>query len=110
MNVSDVPVLVIARYADNPGAYNGYIVPSVGSIYFIFTDDNPDGTLDHFENLTNKIRPLLNTGHLDKIFEEVIAQTLPMRLPAKLEKNTQVTEVLAIQVVNKTLFMNFGGG
>lgn len=70
---------------------------------------NPDGTLNHFENLTHKMRPSLNTDDLDKIFSEVIAQTLPMHLPAKLEKNVQVTEVLAIQVVNKTLFMNFGG-
>lgn len=69
---------------------------------------NPNGTLDHVENLTHKMRPTLNTDHLDKIFNEVVAQTLPMQLPAKLEKNVQVTEILAIQVVNKTLFMNFG--
>lgn len=70
---------------------------------------NPNGTLDHIENLTHKIRPNLNTDHLDKIFNDVMSQTLPMTLPSKLEKNVQVTEVLAIQVVNKTLFMNFGG-
>lgn len=69
---------------------------------------NPNGTLDRFENLTNKIKPGLNTEHLDKVFEQVLSKTLPMSLPAKLEKNVQVTEIIAIQVVNKTLFMNFG--
>jgi hypothetical protein len=45
INASDVPVLVIARYADNPGAYNGYKVPAgTSSIFFLFTDDNVPGS------------------------------------------------------------------
>jgi len=79
-----------------------------GDVVYYKVYINPDGTLDHIENLTNQMKPDLNTEALDKTFEEVLTQTLPMKLPARLEKNVQVTEVVAVQVVNKTLFMNFG--
>ncbi len=79
-----------------------------GNVVYYKVFINPDGTLSHFENLTNKMYPNLDTEALDVVFEDVIAKTLPMKLPARLEKNIQVTEVVAIQVVDKTLFMNFG--
>jgi hypothetical protein len=116
VNTSDVPVLVIARYADNPGAYNGYIVPSVGSIYFIFTDDNPDGTLD--TNLSSVAQTVVSlsssrtaVGILDVIetseeedgFGEVysnekdVADAISSMLGTLLSANTQQTQGILLE-------------
>ena len=116
VNVSDVPVLVIARYADNPGAYNGYIVPSVGSIYFIFTDDNPDGTLD--TNLSSVAQTVVSlsssrtaVGILDVIetsmeedgFGEIysnekdVADAISSMLGTLLSANTQQTQGILLE-------------
>jgi hypothetical protein len=51
VNASDVPILIIARYADNPGAFNGYSVPGASTMFFIYTDDNPGNVLN--TNLTS---------------------------------------------------------
>ena len=116
VNTSDVPVLVIARYADNPGAYNGYIVPSVGSIYFLFTDDNPDGTLD--TNLSSVAQTVVSlsssrtaVGILDVIEtsseedgfgetysnEKDVADAISSMLGTLLSANTQQTQGILLE-------------
>lgn len=44
LNISAIPVLVIGRYADAAGTYNGFKVDQT-SVIFMFTDDDPQGLL-----------------------------------------------------------------
>ncbi len=57
-----------------------------------------DGSLQKFENLSQKKKPEKDFSAVDKMIAEVVAQVFPMTVPPRFAKNL-VTEIIAIQVV-----------
>ncbi len=60
-----------------------------------------DGTLFKYENLTAKKELKKDFSHIDEIFVDVITQTLPMRVPKEFTSSKILTEIVAIQVVDR---------
>ena len=57
-----------------------------------------DGSLQKFENLSQKKKPEKDFSAVDKMIEEVVSKVFPMTVPPRFAKNL-VTEIVAIQVV-----------
>ena len=74
--------------------------------YKIFINSN--GSLLKFENISQSSRPQKDYSDLDKIFSHVIARVFPMSVPPKFaHKNIVLTEVVAIQVVDRNVPVRF---
>lgn len=79
-----------------------------GNVIYYKVFINSDGSLNHYQNISHLQKPNMDYSHLDEIFAKVIPNVFPLPLPAKLAQEKIVTQILAIQVVDKNLFMRFG--
>lgn len=79
-----------------------------GDVVFYKIYINDDGTLNRYENVSAKRFSSKDFSHLDVLFSDVIARVFPMKIPEKFSKKGNViTEMIAIQVVDRNLPMKF---
>ncbi len=63
---------------------------------------NTNGSMEKFANISLATHPQKNYADIDKIFSSVISHVFPMSVPPKFaHKNITLTEVIAIQVVDR---------
>lgn len=74
--------------------------------YKVYIQSN--GVLEKFDNLSKKSHPQKDYTEIDKIFSDVVGRVFPMVVPPKFaNKNVTLTEVVAIQVVDRTSPIHF---
>jgi hypothetical protein len=74
--------------------------------YKVYIKSN--GEMEKYENISRSSYPLKNYNATDEFFKEVILKVLPMSVPPKFaNKNTILSEVIAIQVVDKDVPTRF---
>lgn len=79
-----------------------------GDVVFYKVYINDDGTLNHYENISAKRFSQKDFSHLDRIFSDVIQRVFPMVVPPQFAKKGKIiTQMVAIQVVDRDLPMNF---
>lgn len=79
-----------------------------GDVVFYKVYINDDGTLNHYENTSAKRFSQKDFSHLDRIFSDVIQRVFPMVVPPQFSKKGKIiTQMVAIQVVDRSLPMNF---
>lgn len=79
-----------------------------GDVVFYKVYINDDGTLNHYENISEKRFSKKDYSHLNDMFSGVISRVFPMKLPPKYAHHGAIiTEIVAIQVVDRTLPMQF---
>ena len=75
-----------------------------GDIVYYKVYINTNGSMEKFENLSRTSHPQKDYTAIDKIFSNVVANVFPMVVPPKFaHKNITLTEVIAIQVVDRNM-------
>lgn len=79
-----------------------------GDVVFYKVYINDNGTLNKYENISAKRFSQKDFSHLDVIFSSVIGKVFPMMIPSKFAHQGKIiTEIVAIQVVDRNLPMQF---
>ncbi|MES2613936.1 MAG: hypothetical protein V4591_00815 [Bdellovibrionota bacterium] len=79
-----------------------------GDIVYYKIYINTNGSMEKFENLSRKDHPKKDYTDIDKLFTQVITRVLPMSVPPKFaHKNITLSEVIAIQVVDRNMPVKF---
>jgi hypothetical protein len=79
-----------------------------GDVVFYKVYINDDGTLNKYENISAKRFSQKDFSHLDVIFSSVIGKVFPMMIPPRFAHQGKIiTEIVAIQVVDRSLPMQF---
>ncbi len=74
-----------------------------GDVVYYKVFVNPDGSLDHFENLNRHLNSQKVDPDIDKMFADVIHQVFPMVVPSRyVNANVVFSEVVAIQVIDRS--------
>lgn len=73
-----------------------------GNVVFYKVYINSDGSLLKYVDLSAKETPNKDYSSLDDIFADVITQTLPIRVPPSFTSSKILTEVIAIQVIDRS--------
>lgn len=79
-----------------------------GDIVYYKVYIRSNGKLEKYENLSRASHPQKDYSDIDKLFSSVIGQVFPMSVPPKFaNKNIILTEVIAIQVVDRNMPVRF---